>query len=41
MTKKKIVIKGPKVQNMGYRPFLLDIADSDSLPNFDAKNKIV
>lgn len=36
---KKIVIKGPKVQNVGYRPFLLDIADSELLPNFDAKNK--
>ncbi len=39
MTKKKIVIKGSKVQNVGYRPYLLDIADSESLPNFDAKNK--
>jgi acylphosphatase len=36
---KKIVIKGPKVQNVGYRPFLLDVADSELLPNFDAKNK--
>lgn len=39
MTKKKIVIKGSKVQNVGYRPFLLDIADSESLPNFNAKNE--
>lgn len=39
MTKKKIVVKGPKVQNVGYRPFLLDMAYSESLPNFDAKNK--
>lgn len=39
MTKKKIVITGSKIQNVGYRLFLLDIADSESLPNFDAKNK--
>lgn len=37
MTQKKIVIKGP-VQNVGYRLFLLDVADSELLPNFDAKN---
>lgn len=38
MIKKKIVIKGPKVQNVGYRPFLLGIADSESLLMFNAKN---
>lgn len=39
MIQKKIVIKGPKVQNVGYRPFLLDVADSELLLNFDAKDK--
>lgn len=36
--KKKIIIKGRKVQNIGYRPFLLDVADSELLPYFNAKN---
>ena len=39
MIKKKIVIKGSKVKNVVYRPFLLDTADSELLPHFDAKNK--
>lgn len=39
MTKKKIAIKGSKVQNVGYRPFLLNVADSESILNFYANNK--
>jgi len=39
MIKKKIIIKGPKVQDVGYRPFLLNIADSEDIPRFDARNK--
>jgi len=39
MIKKKIIIKGLKVKSVAYRPFLLDIADSELLPNFDVKNK--
>ncbi len=39
MIKKKIIIKGSKVQNVGYRLFLLNIADSEFLPYFDANNR--
>ena len=37
-TKKKIVIKGSDVQNVGYRLFLLDVADSELIPYLNVKN---
>ena len=37
--KKIIIIKGKKVQDVGYRLFLLDLADSESVPYLNAKNK--
>ncbi len=38
MEKRKILIKGPKVHNVGYRAFLLDEAEALLIPNFSAKN---
>lgn len=39
--KKKIVIKGDRVQNVGYRLFLLEQADSLFIEGFDARNVTV
>ncbi len=36
--KKKITIKGKKVHDVGYRLFLMDVADEFEIENFDAKN---
>ena len=38
MIKKKILIKGRKVHNVGYRLFLMNLADDLGIENFDAKN---
>ena len=38
MLKKKIVIKGEKVQDVGYRLFLLEAAESFGLKGFQARN---
>jgi acylphosphatase len=38
MEKRKILIKGPKVHNVGYRAFLLEEAEALLMPNFSAKN---
>ncbi|ODS42949.1 MAG: hypothetical protein MSIBF_06750 [Candidatus Altiarchaeales archaeon IMC4] len=38
MTKKKILITGEKVHNVGYRLFLMNSADDFRIENFDAKN---
>jgi acylphosphatase len=38
MSKLKITIIGENVHDVGYRPFLLDEADSQFIPNFFAKN---
>ncbi len=38
MTKKRLVIKGPKIHNIGYRFFLYDEALRIGLSCFDAKN---
>lgn len=39
INKKKIVIKGHKVKNVGYRPFLFEVATRKLVPYFDAVNK--
>ena len=39
MVRKKIVIKGQKVKNVGYRPFLFEAATRKLIPHFDAVNK--
>ncbi len=39
--KKKIIIKGHKVHDVGYRPFLLGIAESMEIERFFAKNIII
>ena len=39
MIKKKIVIKGRRVKNVGYRPFLFEIATRKLISHFDAVNK--
>jgi len=36
--KKRILIKGRKVHNVGYRPFLMERAQELKIPNFHAKN---
>lgn len=36
--KKKIIIKGPKVVDVGYRFFLYEEAARRGIPNFDARN---
>ncbi len=36
--KKRILIKGGKVHNVGYRPFLMGRAQELKIPNFHAKN---
>ena len=36
--KKKIIIKGQRVHNVGYRPFLLGVAESMEIERFFAKN---
>lgn len=36
--KKKILIKGSKVHDVGYKLFLMDLADSIGIQNFDADN---
>ncbi|MEM2137055.1 MAG: acylphosphatase [Candidatus Methanomethylicia archaeon] len=36
--KKKIIIKGEKVQEVGYRLFLLDVAEEFGLSGFQARN---
>lgn len=38
MIKKKIIIKGPKVHDVGYRLFLLDEAEERLIPFFSVKN---
>lgn len=38
MPKKKILIKGDKVHDIGYRLFLMNIADGIGIENFDAEN---
>lgn len=38
MIKKKIIIKGPKVHDVGYRLFLLDEAEDRLIPFFSVKN---
>ena len=38
--KKKLVIEGEKVHDVGYRLFLMDLADDFLLPCFSAKNKV-
>jgi len=38
MIKKKILIKGGKVHNVGYRPFILEKAQELCIPNYYAKN---
>ncbi len=38
--KKKLVIEGEKVHNVGYRLFLMDLADDFLLTCFSAKNKV-
>jgi len=39
--KKKIIIKGQRVHDVGYRPFLLGIAESLEIERFFAKNILV
>jgi acylphosphatase len=39
--KKKIIIKGQRVHNVGYRPFLLGIAESMEIERFFAKNILI
>jgi acylphosphatase len=39
--KKKIIIKGQKVHDVGYRPYLLGIAESMEIERFFAKNILV
>lgn len=36
--RKRILIKGRKVHNVGYRPFLMEKAQELKIPNFHAKN---
>jgi acylphosphatase len=36
--KKRLIIKGPKVQDVGYRLFLFEIAESNALTGFQARN---
>jgi acylphosphatase len=36
--KKRIIIKGKKVHNVGYRPFLMEKAQELKILNFHAKN---
>ncbi len=36
--KKRLVIKGPKIQDVGYRLFLFEIAESNALTGFQARN---
>jgi len=36
--KKKIIIRGKKVHDVGYRPFLLGIAESMEIDRFFADN---
>lgn len=38
MERRRILIKGPKVHDVGYRAFLLDEAEALSIPNFSARN---
>lgn len=38
MEKRRILIKGQKVHNVGYRAFLLDEAEARLIPNFSARN---
>lgn len=38
MEKRKILIKGSKIHNVGYRGFLLDEAEAILIPNFSARN---
>jgi acylphosphatase len=38
MEKRRILIKGKKVHNVGYRAFLLDEAEAILIPNFSARN---
>jgi acylphosphatase len=38
MEKRRILIKGQKVHNVGYRAFLLDEAEALFIPNFSARN---
>ena len=38
--KKKLIIEGDKVHDVGYRLFLMDLADDFLLPCFSAKNKV-
>ncbi|ODS42527.1 MAG: hypothetical protein MSIBF_04215 [Candidatus Altiarchaeales archaeon IMC4] len=40
MVKKKILIEGEKVHDVGYRLFLMNCADDFRIENFDAKNII-
>ncbi len=39
--KKKIIIKGQRVHDIGYRPYLLGIADSLEIERFFAKNILI
>ncbi len=38
MEKRRVLINGPKVHNVGYRAFLLDEAEALLIPNFSARN---
>jgi acylphosphatase len=38
MEKRKITIKGPKVHDVGYRPFLFETAEALHITNFNARN---
>lgn len=40
MFKKKMTVVGDKVQDIGYRLFLCDIANNVGISNFDAKNSL-
>ncbi|MFH1127052.1 MAG: acylphosphatase [archaeon] len=40
ITKKRLIIEGEKVHDVGYRLFLMDLADDFLIPYFSAKNKI-
>lgn len=39
--KTKIVIIGPKVHDVGYKPFLISLADDCDIERFGAKNDVV
>jgi len=39
--KTKIIISGPKVHDVGYRPFLIALADDCDIERFGAKNDVI